>query len=230
VTTASDLITDAMYASGIAGQDQSISNADMQLGLRIFQRMVDSWSNDTLTVYNTTSGTITLVSGTRSYSTTLLSSGRPVTIQNAFLSRGTVDYPLEQISEQSYNDIAYKTATGIPSVFFFDPSFANGTFYFYPVPSAADTVTVNGRFPLATSLALTTAISLPPGYEQVLVSNLAVELCPFFGTSPSQALMRSATMSRDVLKATNYTPGVLNTGLPGTGYSQPGYIRILGDT
>lgn len=225
-----DLIYDALFACGAHGQGDVPSDADAQLCLRRLQRMVDSWANDNLTVYNTVAGTMSLVAGTNAYSTTLLSTGRPVTIQNAYLTRQQIDYPLTQLTEEEWNAIAYKVPQGLSSVFYYSPGHPDGTFYFYPTPSDPDVVTVNGRYPLAVGLALTTTLSLPPGYEAALCDSLAVDIAPSFGVQPSAVLTRSATMARDVLKSTNFVPGVMQTGLPGSGYSVPGYIRIRGDT
>jgi hypothetical protein len=226
-----DLIYDAMAACGVNGRGETPADSDAQLCLRRLRRMIDSWANDNLTVYNTTAGTMTLTANTASYSTTLLSSGRPVTIQNAYLTRQGIAYPLRMVSEQEYNGIADKSAQGLPSVVFYDPSYPNGTFYFYPVPDAADVVTVNGRFPLMTSsIFLATALSLPPGYEAALCDNLAVDISPSFGVTPSATLVKEAKLSRSALKTTNQVPPTLRTALPGAGYGTPGYIRILGDT
>lgn len=231
MTTARDLITDAAYASGALGQDQSISAADAALCLRALQRMVDSWSNRNLTVYTVAESTFSCVGGTVSYATSAWTpTTRPVSIQNIWLRQGTIDYPIPEITKEEYDEIPNKSAEGLPMCAMYLPAATTGTLYFYPTPDTTYAVKVNGRFPLASGMTLDTVISLPPGYEAALLANLAVEIGPYFGAQPNAVMMQKANETLDALALTNFVPQVLDTGLPGTGYSRPGYLRILGDT
>lgn len=209
-----DLIYDAMAACGANGRGETPADADAQLCLRRLRRMIDSWANDNLTVFNTTAGTLPLTVGTNNYSTASLSSGRPVTIQNAYLVRSGISYPLEIVSETEWNGIPDKSSQGLPRIFYYEPSYPNGVCYFYPTPDAADVVTINGRYPLLTSsIFLATPLLLPPGYEAALCDNLAVDIAGSFGIKPSDALIRDAKISRNALKTTNNVPPMLSTGM-----------------
>ncbi len=194
--------------------------------------MVDSWSNQNLTVYNATEATFTCVAGTASYATTLWTpTTRPVTIQDVWLRQNSlVDYPLTRVGQEEYDSVAYKSARGLPSIYFYNPGATTGTLYLYPTPDSTHVIHINGRFPLASALALATTISLPPGYEAALCDNLALELAPSFGVKDLAYLTIKAGKSKRALYATNNTPDRMATGLPGSGSGQPGYIRILGDT
>lgn len=231
MATVRDLITDALAANGALGQGESLSDDDVQLCLRRLQRMIDSWANDVLTVFDTTEGTMTLVAGTTSYSTTSLSSGRPVSVQNMFLRLDNVDYPVTMIDEESYDAQCYKPATGLPIYCQYAPSYPNGTFYFYPTPSDAYVAHVKGRYPLGSSWTVNTAVSLPPGYEAALCDNLAVDVASAFGRPVSAALAESARKAKVALQMANRPPMLMQTALPGSGEGYvPGYLRIQGDT
>jgi hypothetical protein len=66
---------------------------------------------------------------------------------------------------------------------FYDPAYPLGTLYFYYVPDQADQVYINSWKRLQSGLALVTQISLPPGYEDLIVDGLGIKDAPGFGLS-----------------------------------------------
>lgn len=230
MSTVRDLVTDAMFAVGALGQGESLGANDGALCLRRFVRMLGTWANENLMVYTTTEGTMNLTAGTATYSTTLLSSGRPTTIQNMFLRLSGIDYVVDQIDEETYDAFAYKAAAGLPTVCFYEASYPNGAFSFYPTPGDAYVAHVKGRYPLmAGTVTLDTVLSLPPGYEAALCDNLAVNIATSFGLQAPAEVRQLAMTGKDVIKATNHVPMEMTSTLGTSGYV-PGYIRILGDT
>jgi hypothetical protein len=218
VSTARELIYDAMTAAGILGQgDVAPSNADAQIALRRLQRMLDSWSVDNLMVYSTTQETITLSAGDPSYTTSNLStSSRPVDLEPAFIRLSGTDYPLHRVTRQEYADIAYKASEGMPTVVWYEPTMTAGAFLFYPTPSETMTAYFNVRRVLASSLTLDTSFSLPPGYETAIVDNLTVELCGGgFGAQVTQEMRDAAFRSKAILKRQNFVVPMLWTPFDG---------------
>lgn len=223
--TVRDIVTDAMSALG----EQTTDDSDLQVGVGVLRRMLGTWANEGMTVYTTTEGTITLVAGTATYSTTTLSTGRPVAVQSMFLRLDGIDYPVEPVNETEFDGIAYKSAQGLPTVFCYEPSYPNGSFSFYPIPSAAYVAHVKGNYPLISgTLDLTTSVSLPHGYEAAIVDNLAVKLAPHFGIEASPTIRLDAANGKRALAVTNHVPLRMTSSLDRS--SMPGYIRILGDT
>lgn len=207
MTAVSTLVTDAMYAARVLGQDETPSSADSQLVLRRLQRMLDSWANETQMVFEQTAETFNTVAGQQSYSTSLLALGRPIKFESMRVTVGGVDYPVDPIDQAGWNSIPIKTVASIPAVFFYDPMMAQGTIQFYPVPYAAMTVTVYAQRTLTGALTLTTDLALPPGYEAAIVAGLAADIWPSFkqGDVP-RALIADRTQTRAVLKRTNFRP------------------------
>lgn len=225
-----EIVSDALSKLGIVSVDAALSDEDGAVALRELKRMIGRWANSPLMLYDATTGTFPTAAGTTSYSTTLLSAGRPVSIQNLYLTNSGIDYPCDPMSEQEYDDTAYKAAMGLPARYYFATSYPNGTFYFYPTPDQVYTVTVKGRYRILTAAAtLNTAIAMPDGYEDALVNCLAVACAPHFRVQVSQDLAAAARASRSWLASTNYQP--LEMCIPFTGDRYvPDYLRIVGDT
>ncbi len=229
MSTVSDLITDAMFAVGAAGQGDSISAGDANLCLRRLTRMLGTWANEGLMVYDTVESTPSLIAGTASYASNMVNAGI-VSIQNMFIRSSSTDYVVHPTTEQDYDAIAYKSASGMPSVYFFKPTAAAPVLYFYPTPDAAYEVHIKARYPLMSTVALATTITQPSGYEAAMCDNLAVDIASSFGLQPPASLVESARASKMWLKTTNYKPREMVSTILLSGPGQPGYIRILGDT
>ncbi len=219
MTAVSVLVQDAMFAAQVIGQDQTASSADTQLVLRRLQRMLDSWSNERQMIFANTTQTFTMTAGTASYSTSLLSTGRPITIQSMVVSLSNIDYPVNMIDQQMWNSIPYKIAQAIPNQCFYDPTFPNGTMNFYPIPYAAFTCSVDCQEPLNTgTLTLATNLTLPEGYEAAIVAGLAVDIWGSFKSGmPSQQMQEEKTQTRAILKRTNYMPLEMETPFSNNG-------------
>jgi hypothetical protein len=124
------------------------------------------------------------------------------------------------IDNQLYGDYALKTVAGIPNTCWYNSGFPDGAFNFYPVPYAAFTAFVTCRRLLSgATVTLDSTVSLPPGYERMMVDNLGVDICSSFGQQVDQQLARSAVESKGIIKRTNNVSLEMDTGL---GYYYPG--------
>lgn len=219
MTIVSTLVTDAMYAARVLGQDQTASSADTQLVLRRFNRMLYSWSNERQMIFSNQTESFIMTPGTASYSTVLLASGRPLAINSMRVSLSGIDYPVEMRNQLWWNAITFKAVNSIPENCFYDPSMDNGTMNFYPRPGAAYTCYVDCQRVLSGAVTLTTDLNLPPGYDAALVAGLACDIWPSFKQAPiPKDLIAERTQTRGVLKRTNYTP--LEMVLPGQSSAQ----------
>lgn len=217
MTTARDIVTDAMYACGALGKGEALDANDAQMVLRRFSRMLSAWQTERLSVYELYDDTLTL-SGASSYSSTSLASGlRPVEIVAARVTAGGVDYPVAIVDAETYAGILQKATTGtFPYVLYMRPAMPVSVLYFYPVsPSGTLTLTVH-RPLLASTFTLDTAIGYPSGYERALVANLAVDTCkPLTGMPADGGMRDDAIKSKAVIWRANRTPMMpVDSGLP----------------
>jgi hypothetical protein len=213
MTTISTLVTDAMYAARVLGQDQTPSSGDSQLVLRRLQRMLDSWSNESSMIFLNDVESFQMTAGVASYSTSLLTAGRPVSINSMRVTLNNIDYPVDFIDQIRWNQISYKLTTSIPSQMYYDDGFPQATMFFYPIPYAAFTCNMYCKRQLTggTPLTLTTVLSMPLGYEAAIVAGLAVDISPSFGKQPTPDMLREKTETRSVLKRVNYMPLEMNS-------------------
>lgn len=217
MTTARDLVEDAAAEIGELANDTALSSADAERILRRLNRMLSAWASERLMVYALTQETLALSAGVASYSSTLLSGGRPVRLESAMLRIDGADYPLDIVTDREYNAIPDKTVQATPEVVYARMSYPNATFYFWPVPSVSMTCYATMTRELTATLSLSTTVALPPGYEEAIVSNLALLIAPMFGTQASDTTIASARDGKARLKVLNYVPLEMSLGLPTTG-------------
>lgn len=206
MTTALDLICDAAENLGIIDPLEALSSNEIAGGLRRLNEMLESWSTESLSVYQILNENFATVAGTASYtigSGATWSTTRPLRIESAFLRYSSVDYPLRVLSREDYDRITLKTTQFMPESLYFEPAVANAVIYLYGVPDAVYTVYLNSLKQLQSFAAVTTAVVLPPGYIRAIKANFAVELAPAFNRQPSQAVIALAAKSLANLKRLN---------------------------
>lgn len=215
MTTALDLITDAMLEAGVGSIGDAVADDVAQFGLRKLNRMLESWATESLMVFDIYRDSFVMTPGVASYSSALLAQGRPVSVDYCFVRLANIDYDIEIINNQQYDDIAFKSTAGLPDRCYPDIGFPNDTFFFYPTPAAAYTAFFDLRRQLtAGTLLVGTTVALPPGYELAIVSNLAMALWGPFKRPPRADLVETARESKATLKRLNRTPMVMDTDLP----------------
>jgi hypothetical protein len=145
-------------------------------------RMLSGWANRGRKVYEIFDETQTMTAATASF--TIGSGGDwnttwPTKIMSIKVrdSNGN-DYPCTEISTEEYQNITDKDATSSrPYKWTYDKTYPLGVIKFYPVHTGALTALITS---LKQFTALTKAgtVSLPPGYEELIVFHLAKRLCP----------------------------------------------------
>lgn len=209
--TGAQLCQDAMFQAGVLGQDGTVNpqgDADVQLVLRYLNRLLDSWSIESLMIYASALDTLPLVASTATYATTLLTSTlRPTKVTSISVTYGGVNYPVELIDDARYNDIALPTLAAIPQVCNYTASYPAGSFVFFPVPFATMTANIYVERLLTTATVTTaTTLTFPPGYERALVACLAKEICPPFYQPITTDIAKAAMEALSVLKKRNWQP------------------------
>jgi len=198
-----------MRLAGVIGKGEVLDSDESADGLSALNTMLDSWQLERLFVYQ-----IVQVSNTWPASTTSRTIGsggdftqqRPVKIDSAFIVDSNSQwYPLNVLQDRTeYDLIVLKTTTStLPNYLFMDTAFPLGVLYLYPVPSVSVTLNLNTWQTLQSFSGLTTALSLPPGYQRAIEYSLAEEFGPEFGVKIPAKVEQTAMKARANIKSVN---------------------------
>jgi hypothetical protein len=207
MTTARDIIESAARKIQVLGRGQTLSADDAQNGLDALNQMLDSWSIEGGNVFTESRESFALTSGQGSY--TIGSGGnfdtaKPYVITSAFVRVNGTDYPLELIDSNQYASLYDKDlSSAFPEFLYFDNNYPLSNIILWQVPATSSTLHIYSQKPLSNLTSLTTALSLPKGYERALVYNLAVELAPEYEKDASATVYRIASESKQALTTYN---------------------------
>lgn len=228
MTTATTIIAEALMLIGQLAEGEEPSPEGSQSALRRLNSMVESMNNESLTIFQQQDEVFTFPAGV-TYRTigvgANFNTAWPIQILPSTFSRNSsvapdVDFPLEVINQAQYNSIPVKdsTVTGpYPQLLYYDRAYPTGKLYIWPVLDSAVELHLCTQKQLASFAGLTTAVTLPPGYEEMLTFNLACRLAPSYGVTASADVKQYAGESRRNLKRANATNDVMSlpANLPG---------------
>jgi hypothetical protein len=226
MTTATDIIQDALLAGGI-GDIYNAPDANLlSLGLRFLNRMMDQWSAEFTPLFNIIDGYTgaptpgwNLTPGTAAY--TIGTAGgqmlgvRPTEIAEIYLLDGNnVSYYLVPITADEFARLVYKVAPGRPDRYY--PNFNETTIQltFYPTPAYSDQVHCMYQDRMQLFGNGSTAVNLPPGYEEALVYNLALRLLPALGKQVPPDVAARAGWSKGIITEANTNTYMLQNPMP----------------
>lgn len=223
--TGRDLIAAALSRCGVLVQGEALAPEDYATGLTALNQMLDEWSLERLMIYGTYVDTLTMSPTVAAYSSSQLASGqrpanKPLAVNVRFPGTGatTIDYPVEVIGEKVYQDLTLKATPGIPSRVWVNMTEPHMAFTFWPVPYTNFTARFSVWGYLGGGvLTLDTSLTLPPGYQALIVDNLAVRVCTDFGKEINPRIDASALRLVAKVKRSNTEPREMRTGLPGSG-------------
>ena len=209
-TTALDIINKAFSKARVRAVGQTMSNEDSSHGLSLLNDMVEEWAGENLMIYGQTEEDFPMVSTQASYS--IGESGspdfdtvRPQEILSGTFIRdgGGYDHPVEIIPMNQYRGLGIKGNSGRPHYLAYNPTFPNGTIYLYYTPDSTESIHLRSLKELGSFAKLTTEVLLPLGYNNALITNLAVLLSPDYGKKVSPELNLLATNSKRKVKNRN---------------------------
>ena len=219
---------------GVLASGESPTSDDTANALFALNSMLSSWRNEKLMVYALQDISVTLIDGTASYTIGPSGAGttatNPIRIESARVTVSSMDYTVSIITDKQYNAIIDKTSqSDYPQVLYWNFSQANGTAYVWPVPNAANTLKLSVWTPFAAFASASETITLPPGYEDAMASNLAVYLsAEYDGIEVSNTVADMARTSKAAIKRINHKPFESVTQLFGM-FARHGVSNIVSD-
>jgi len=223
--TARDLIAECFVDLTILAAGEALSDTDAAVGLRKLTRLFDNLNAeragvyaDRFTPYTLTPNLQPHTIGPTASSPTFIVTQRPVSIESASIIIGTVFYPLNIRDAQWWSELTVPSlATSIPTDLYYNPAWPLGEIFLYGVPTTAYGLELQTRIVLA-DLALTDAVSMPPGYRDAVTLTLGEMIAPGYPTAvPDPA---GAAKARARIFANNdVTPrlATVDSGMPTQG-------------
>lgn len=207
MATVNDLIIRALKMVSIIGNNETLDTADAADSLAQINGILDEWNSRKLMNYAVSKEAFPLVSGTDIY--TIGSGGdfnttRPVEIVTAFIrDSGGIDYPVQIIQNDEYDDIAQKNIQSTwPHFLFYNPLFPLAEIRLYPVPTATYDLHISSWIGFPSYATTGDTVALPTGFNELLTYQLAVDMCSYFANPIPPVVQRKLNKMNMRLAAT----------------------------
>lgn len=244
VLTALDIVTDAMREIGVLDLAETPQAAEAQNALRRLNWIADSWSARRSFIYAMQFlEQFTLIPNHSPHTigpqlADFLVPQRPVKLESAaiYLNSGNqlVKCPINvRDADWWANQRVPLLPSTIPTDLYYEPTFPNGSLYFWPIPSIAYPLELEVWQSLPNFPTLTTPFWMPPGYLEAVTLTLAVSLTGLFeagaGTDIQDVRMRAAK-ARATIQGPNSKAPLMRTadsGIPSSHVGQRGDFNWL---
>jgi len=214
MATVSDLLTDAFVDAGILADEESMSASQGQRALRKLNRLLQRWSADGFLVFKTVQESLTVsASGSTIGTSQTLNTEAPIIIESAKISISGIDYNVELINSKQYADITSKAQTGRPTKLYHEGRGTGAKVYLWPVPDQSYTLKLFSQKKIATFASLSETVTLPSGFESLIVSSMAVDLCSSFGVQATAEMVDAAKKDYAACARSSYVPTLMKSDL-----------------
>lgn len=217
MSTVLDLVNGSLRLLGVLASGEQATASEAQDALSSLNDLLDSWKTERLMVYAILPQVFQLAAQQKVY--TLGPGGdwdteRPVGIDSMYLQYTDANSgppPLnlfvQLLNQDQYNQIIVpNTTTTVSSAAYIDDAFPLRNVYIWPVPQVPYAVNLFTWNLVDGFDSIVDDIVLPPGYERAMRFNLALELAPEYGITPSQTLAAGALASKATVKRMNIKP------------------------
>lgn len=243
--TALSIINAAGNEIGALAGGEQFSGDDQTWVLQKLQRLIDRYNAREPMIYNVNFTLFTLNPPADPLDPTTIGPGgdfdvnqRPVVIESIglILDSGTpgVELPLNRRDQDWWANNRIKGLTStLPTDFYYSPDWPLGDIYFWPVPTASHQIRLQSRLVLGEYTGYGDSFSMPPAYWDLIVSELAITLCPSFRTSASPELVAMRTAALKAVQVNNISSPRLASDSPSqgtTGGGRPDFSFLTGLT
>lgn len=212
MTTARELISDALGDIGVLDPIETMSAEQAQHGLRALNRIIDSLNAQRLALYAVRDVAATFSGGSAQVGPGLaVNTAHPLRLEpGCYYVKSGISYPLPLWSREDYNAAVLKAQAGeYPRGIYYDRQLP-GTVYVWPVPAAPVEYHLQMLQPLADFADLDTDYSLPPGYKDLLYWSLCERLPAGYNLPVNPESNSNADKARAVVRRNNTVVPVLD--------------------
>ena len=241
MATVQAIITDALLEIGVIAANESPDAATTQTALRYFQRQIDSWAADQLTLSVQSRLSISWPGSTSSR--TIGPAGADITAQRPMWieqlnyvvpgSSPAVEVSIGPMDRDSYAQQSIKALTSqYPLAFFYQTAIDTvlGSITLWPVPNQSLTLYLYAPQAVTVPVTISDVLLGPAGYQEAFLYQLAIRLLSPFGKNPQDVPMLPGMAAEAYarMKRPNNDPSLLGVDaalVPSTG----GAYNILTD-
>ena len=212
MATARDIVTAALQEIGVLASGEVASAAEATDGLTMLNRWLDQKAAERLQIYTVSRSLFAIIPSKHTYTVGIganVNIERPVFVNQIQFQDMSMDPSLElalvPLTDDSYAAIHMKDFESVyPQAAYYNPTYPWSSITFWPSPTSSTLQGVIYAATAVTQLAdLDAAISMPPGYELMLVKNLALQLAPSYEQQLNQLLVEQARESIAIVKRAN---------------------------
>lgn len=213
--TGRDVVSASLRKIGALASTETLAASEATDGLSELNRMIANWSTEGLAIFTRTREELVMTPGTAAYTmgaAGTFSSTRAIRLVEALIrdESNDIEHPVSILALSEWASIHNKdTQAPYPRSLYADGGYPLETVTLYPVPSAAHKLVLYSEKPLSSITTLDTTVSLPPGYEDALVYNLAVRLAPEYGKQVAEIVVMIANETKANIKRANRKTAVL---------------------
>ena len=219
-----DIIKGSLRLLEVLSSDVILEAPESSDALQAFNFLLDSWSNESLTIWKVEQEVFSLIGGLNPHTWGIggnFNSVRPMRLLEVKTRIvNNVDIPVRILSHDDYAAVPWKTIeASYPTYLYNDNAYPLANIYIWPVPTGTEQLVCYSEKPFNTPATLTQSLSMPPGYFRALKYNLAMELASEYQIQSSPDILRLANDSLSTIKRTNkktqtlsVDPAVLRNG------------------
>src|SRR4029077_21270593 len=234
------VLTDALLEIGVGAAGETPDANLMAIALRYFQRQLNAWQADNLSLAVSNLVTYTLPSGTASSTigpdTADIDTQRPVFInQINYIVPGSsppVEVPMGPMNDLQFQNLSIKSrSSSLPTGYYYQTSITslNGTITWWPVVTQDVDLVLYLQAGINEPTSLVTVLTVPPAYADAFHYDLAYRLCGPMGVGVIPTLQQMRTDALMMMKRPNLDPGMLSVDQALIGNSGGAY-NVITDT
>jgi hypothetical protein len=206
MSTALDIITDALQEIGVVDAGGTVAPEDAAFCLKRLNQILQTWANSRLTFPVLTKISVPMTTAMTYAIGPTGGATRPVKVVSAVLrdSDGQ-DSPVDILNAAEWSAIYQKTSGGPTTAVWYQATNTDGTLNVYP-QSAGYTLILDAQTLLTSFASTATAVTLPEGYETALMLALVDSIAGAYRQPVSADQRRRLAGAMSAVKRTNTEP------------------------
>lgn len=214
MTTARDLLTDALGDVGVLDPNEEMTGDMAAHGLRTLNRIIDRWNARRLFVYAVKDVQASFAGSSASIGPGLtINTAHPLRLEDGcYYVKSGISYPLPVWDREYYSRQTLKAQSGeYPQGVYYDRD-QPGTVKVWPVPTSALEYHFQVLVQMTAFADLDTVYTFPPGYEDALFYTLCERLPNGYNLQADPTSVAEAVKARAAIKVNNTVVPTLNVG------------------